>query len=146
MSSTFFFFVLITLIDDNHLTLLPATQVNIMAVLNDAMYSDSHTVIDSLADFVETTMQTASSTVISQGRMNQVRHIIQVDEASFKANFTAEQLKTIETKEMAAIVEEVVSAVGLQRLRFTERRNKGKREAVVHRGTVYIGLSKLHNI
>jgi hypothetical protein len=97
-----------------------------MAVLNDAMYSDSHAVVDSLADFVETTMQTASNTVISQGRMNQVRHIIQVDEASFKANFTAEQLKTIETKEMAAIVEEVVSAVGLQRLRFTERRNKGR--------------------
>jgi hypothetical protein len=101
-------------------------QLNIMDVLNDAMYSDSHAVVDSLADFVETTMQTASNTVISQGRMNQVRHIIQVDEESFKANFTAEQLKTIETKEMAAIVEEVVSAVGLQRLRFTERRNKGR--------------------
>ena len=96
-----------------------------MDVLNDAMYSDSHTVIDSLADLVESTMQTASSSVISIGRMNQVRHIIQVDEVSFKANFTPEQLKTIESKEMAAIVEDVVSAVGLQRLRFTERRNKG---------------------
>ena len=97
-----------------------------MDVLNDAMYSDSHTVIDSLADLVEATMQTTASSAISLGRMNQVRHIIQVDEVSFRANFTAEQLKTIETKEMAAIVEEVVSAVGLQRLRFTERRNKGK--------------------
>jgi predicted methyltransferase MtxX (methanogen marker protein 4) len=97
-----------------------------MDVLNDAMYSDSHAVVDSLADFIETTMQTASATVISQDRMNQVRHIIQVDEVSFKANFTAEQLKTIETKEMAAIVEEVVSSVGLQRLRFMERRNKGR--------------------
>lgn len=89
------------------------------------MYSGSPSVIDALADFIETTVQISDRKVMSQGRVNQVRHIIQVDEQSFKAQFSAHQLKTIESHEMAYIVDELVSAIGLQRFRFTERQKKG---------------------
>ena len=89
------------------------------------MYSDAHQVIDALSEFIETAVQISDEKVMSQGRMNQVRHIIQVDEQSFQAQFTAQQLKTIESHEMESIVDELVSAIGLQRLRFTERQNRG---------------------
>ena len=89
------------------------------------MYSDAHQVIDALSEFVETTVQISDEKVMSQGRMSQVRHIIQVDEQSFQAQFSAQQLKTIESHEMESIVDELVSAIGLQRLRFTERQNRG---------------------
>jgi hypothetical protein len=59
--------------------------------------------------------------------MDQVRHIMQVDESSFQTSFSPEQLTTIETKEMGSIVDELVSAVALQRFRFTERQNNGKK-------------------
>jgi hypothetical protein len=51
---------------------------------------------------------------------------MQVDESSFQTSFSPEQLMTIETKEMGSIVDELVSAVALQRFRFTERQNNGK--------------------
>lgn len=93
------------------------------------MYSDSRDVIDALAEFIEASCQGAGREAISEGRMNQVRHIIQVDETAFQANFTAEQLETIETREMGAIVEELAFAVGLQRARFTTRQQEGKQTA-----------------
>ena len=96
-----------------------------MEVLSDTMYSSSPSVIDALADFIETTVQISDEKVMSQGRMNQVRHILQVDEQSFKAQFSAYQLKTIESHEMASIVDELVSAIGLQRFRFTEHQKRG---------------------
>lgn len=90
------------------------------------MYSDSREVIDALAEFVESACQGAGREAISEARMNQVRHIIQVDESAFQANFTAEQLETIETKEMGAVVGELAFAIGLQRVRFTTRQEQGK--------------------
>jgi hypothetical protein len=90
------------------------------------MYSDSRDVIDAIAEFIEASCQGAGREALSEGRMNQVRHIIQVDESAFQANFSAEQLETIETKEMAAIVEELAFAIGLQRVRFSDRQAKGK--------------------
>lgn len=100
-------------------------KANIVGVLSDTMYSSSLQVIDALAEFIEATVQISDEKVMSQGRMNQVRHILQVDEQSFKAQFSAQQLKTIESHEMASIVDELVSAIGLQRFRFTERLNRG---------------------
>lgn len=93
------------------------------------MYSDSRAVIDALAEFIEASCQGAGrGEAISEGRMNQVRHIIQVDESAFQANFTAEQLEMIETKEMGAVVEELAFAIGLQRVRFVSRQEQGKEE------------------
>lgn len=101
-------------------------QVNVIEVISDAMYSDSQQIIESLADLIESTVQFSDDLVMSPGRMSQVRHILQVDESSFQAQFTPQQLKTIESHEMASIVDELVSAVGLQRFRFTERQINGK--------------------
>jgi hypothetical protein len=100
-------------------------QVNVVEVLSDAMYSDSYQVIDALAELIEATVQISDDKVMSHGRMSQVRHIIQVDEASFQAQFTPQQLKTIESHEMSSIVDELMSAIGLQRFRFTERQSNG---------------------
>lgn len=102
-------------------------QVNFVEVISDAMYSDSAFVVEALAEFIENTVSENDETPrILEEQMTQVRYLLQVDEASFQANFTAEQLKTIESKEMYAIVDDLVSAIGLQRFRFTERQNSGK--------------------
>jgi len=100
-------------------------NLDIVDILNDVMYSDSPEVVDALADFVERVMESPFEQEISQERMNQVRHIINVNETAFKASFSPDQLKVIEQKEMAAILEQLVSAVGLQRIRFQERQNQG---------------------
>lgn len=89
------------------------------------MYSDSPAVVDALAQLVECLVAGAVDNPIPLDRMNQVRHIIQVDESSFQARFSMDQLKVIEQKEMEAIVGEIVSAAGLQRFRFAERQSTG---------------------
>jgi hypothetical protein len=89
------------------------------------MYSDSPDVVDALAQLVETLVAEAVQTPVPFDRMNQVRHIIQVDESSFQSRFSLDQLKVIEIKEMEAIVGDLVSAVGLQRFRFIMRQNAG---------------------
>jgi hypothetical protein len=96
-----------------------------VGLISDAMYSDSHHVIDALAELIETTVMLTDEKTMSEGRRNQVRYIIQVDESTFQEQFSSGQLKAIETKEMEAIVDELISAIGLQRFRFTERQNNG---------------------
>eukprot|EP00523_Entomoneis_sp_CCMP467_P003054 CAMPEP_0168754312 /NCGR_PEP_ID=MMETSP0724-20121128/19433_1 /TAXON_ID=265536 /ORGANISM="Amphiprora sp., Strain CCMP467" /LENGTH=1227 /DNA_ID=CAMNT_0008802781 /DNA_START=397 /DNA_END=4081 /DNA_ORIENTATION=- len=100
-------------------------HLDIVDVLNDAMYSDSSKVVDALADFIEHAMESTFEETVSDDRMNQVRHIINVNESAFRASFSRDQLMVIEQKEMAAILEQLVSAVGLQRIRFLERQNQG---------------------
>lgn len=94
-------------------------------MLSDSMYSDCDQAVDALAELIESTVHLDEEKVMSEGRMNQVRLLLQVDEATFRARFSPEQLKTIEAKEMSTIVDELVSAIGLQRFRFVERQNKG---------------------
>ena len=112
------------------------------------MYSDSGLVIDALAEWIEavvqrhedlvqatsmdtsspkstSTTESTSNASISEERMTQVRYIMQVDEESFKSNISSIQLVTIESKEMESILEELSSAIGLQRFRFVERQNSG---------------------
>ena len=101
--------------------------MNFVGILSDAMYSDNDQAVDALAELVESTVHLADETVMSEGRMNQVRHLLQVDDqATFRARFSPEQLKTIESREMGSIVDELVSAIALQRFRFSERQNRGK--------------------
>jgi hypothetical protein len=95
-------------------------------ILSDAMYSDSLEVIDALAELIEGTVVVSDDKVMSKGRLDQVRHILQVDEASFRSQFNAHQLKTIESHEMSAIVDELMSAISLQRFRFADRQSNGK--------------------
>ena len=89
------------------------------------MYSDSTLVVDALAEFVESIAIVSDEKIKSSGRMSQVRHIIQPDVASFQSQVTGQQLKVIESREMLAIVDDLMSAIGLQRFRFIERQTKG---------------------
>ena len=109
-------------------------QINLVDTLNDAMYSDSRLVLDALAELLEsalerhhktTTAVASSSHEQSRSMLTQVRYIMQVDEDSFRSNITADQLLAIESKEMAVILEEFVSSVGLQRFRFSDRQASG---------------------
>ena len=100
-------------------------QLNIVDILNDIMYSDSPEVVGAMADFIDRAMESPLETETSEDRMNQVRHIINVSESAFKANFSAEHLRVIENKEMASILEEVSSAIGLQRIRFVDLQKQG---------------------
>ena len=106
---------------------LSSTQVNFIELINDAMYSDSKHVVEALAEFIEASVSDDDDVpTVLEERMTQVRYLLQVDEVSFQSNFSADQLNLIESKEMSAIVDELVSAIGLQRFRFTERQNTGK--------------------
>lgn len=98
------------------------------------MYSDADQVVDALAELIELVVPLSDEKIMSEGRMNQVRHLLQVDEVEFRSKFSPEQLKLIELREMGAIVEELVSAIGLQRFRFVERQNNGR----------YIFFSQFH--
>ena len=96
-----------------------------MEILSDAISSDFVQAVDALADYVEQVTEETQSGKFSIDRMNQVRHILQVSESAFHANFGAEQLQIIEHKEMGAILDELVSNIGLQRGRFIDRQNQG---------------------
>jgi hypothetical protein len=100
-------------------------QSKIVDLLSDIMYSDSDLVVDALAELIEVVVPLSDEKVMSEGRMSQVRHILQVDDLEFRSKFSPEQLKLIEFREMGAIVGELVSAVSLQRFRFVERQNTG---------------------
>lgn len=100
-------------------------QVNIVTVLSDTLYSDSRSVVDAAADLLETTIPTSDDRVMSRVRMNQVKYILGVDDETFKTKFSPHQLKLIESSEMASIVDELASAIGLQRFRFVERQKAG---------------------
>jgi 3-hydroxymyristoyl/3-hydroxydecanoyl-(acyl carrier protein) dehydratase len=89
------------------------------------MYSDSRLVVDALAGLIEAVVERHQAPTVSEERMTQVRYIMQVDEASFRSNISPIQLLSIESKEMASILEELVSAIGLQRFRFVDRQTNG---------------------
>lgn len=103
------------------------------------MYSDSSIVVDALAELIEAAVARHQAPTVSDERMTQVRYIMQVDEASFRSSITKDQLVNIETKEMLSILEELVSAIGLQRFRFIDRQNKGDDD--VCRNITRIGCS-----
>ena len=101
--------------------------MNFIELINDAMYSDSKYVVEALAEFIEASVsENKEVPTVLEERMTQVRYLLQVDEASFQSNFSADQLNLIEMKEMSAIVDDLVSSIGLQRVRCTERQNTGK--------------------
>ena len=83
--------------------------------------------IEALAEFIEAVVERHQSPTVSDEYMTQVRYIMQVDdEASFKSNISVQTLISIESKEMDVILEELISAIGLQRFRFVQRQNNGK--------------------
>lgn len=99
-------------------------RLDIVNILNDAMCTDSPQVIGALADLIDHAVHTPTEEV-SDDRMNQVRHVIQVNELAFKANFSPDHLRIIEAKEMALILEQLCISIGLQRARFVESQREG---------------------
>ncbi|KAG7363706.1 hypothetical protein IV203_027067 [Nitzschia inconspicua] len=68
----------------------------------------------------------SSHDLVSDRRFQQTRLIMGVtDEASFRANITSQQLYSIESKELVGILEELASAIALQRFRFVDRQAQG---------------------
>lgn len=106
--------------------------INIIGIFNDAMYSDSPEVIDALAELFEHSVQNHSRNSVSLERIDQVKYIIDVDEALFNQVFSVDQFKLIENREFAVIAGELVSAIGLQRFRYSERQALGKCENAVY--------------
>lgn len=96
-----------------------------MSILSDTLYSDSQTVVDAAADLLESTIPTSDDKILSKIRMIQVRYIVGVDAETFATKFSPQQLKIIEANEIASIVDELASAIGLQRFRFVERQKSG---------------------
>lgn len=88
------------------------------------MYSDSHVVVDAMAELLEVCLVHHGSNKVSNERMTQARYIMEIDEEAFRS-VSAEDLFRIESKEMYSILGELVAAVGLQRFRFIERQSNG---------------------
>ncbi|KAL7579114.1 hypothetical protein ACA910_019144 [Epithemia clementina (nom. ined.)] len=116
-------------------------HLGIVDILNDIMYSDSPEVVGAMADFIDRAMDAPLETEISEHRMNQVRHIINVNESAFKANFSEEHLRVIENKELASILEELSSSVALQRIRFVELQKQGNLEVCRNLARIGRGLA-----
>lgn len=91
-------------------------------VLSDSMYSDSQLVMEAVAELTEKILETRKMT---KDRMTQTRYIMEVDETTFQT-ISVQDLQRIDSKEMDAIVQELVTAIGLQRFRFAERQTDGK--------------------
>ena len=99
-------------------------------MISDALYSDSDLVVEAMAELVDESIRENTTGRVSNERMTQARYIMEVEEEVFRS-ITAEDLYRIEVKEMQEVLGELVSAVGLQRFRFSERQAKGTQQ--VHR-------------
>ena len=99
-------------------------QMNFVSMISDALYSDSDLVVEAMAELVEDCIRENTTGRVSNERMTQARYIMEVEEEVFRS-ITAEDLYRIEVKEMQEVLGELVSAVGLQRFRFSERQAKG---------------------
>jgi hypothetical protein len=98
--------------------------MNFVSMISDALYSDSDLVIEAMAELVDDCIRENTSGRVSHERMTQARYIMEVEEEVFRS-ITADDLYRIEVKEMQDVLGELVSAVGLQRFRFSERQAKG---------------------
>jgi hypothetical protein len=99
-------------------------KMNFVSMISDALYSDSDLVVEAMAELVDESIRENTTGRVSNERMTQARYIMEVEEEVFRS-ITAEDLYRIEVKEMQDVLGELVSAVGLQRFRFSERQAKG---------------------
>ena len=95
-------------------------QVDIIEVISDALYSDSEAVIDAAAELLDTLLKKNAEDTATMESLSLVSNFMQnASGASAAAGLmqTEEAMKLREA-ERDAILVELVSAVGLQRLRF----------------------------
>ena len=95
-------------------------EVDIIEVISDALYSDSEAVIDAAAELLDTLLKKNAEDTATMESLSLVSNFMQnASGASAAAGLmqTEEAMKLREA-ERDAILVELVSAVGLQRLRF----------------------------
>ena len=95
-------------------------QVDIIEVISDSLYSDSEAVIDAAAELLDTLLKKNAEDTATMESLSLVSNFMQnASGASAAAGLmqTEETMKLREA-ERDAILVELVSAVGLQRLRF----------------------------
>lgn len=103
------------------------TQINILVSVADALYSNSEAVIDAVSELIDTLLQfddreasISQGLSIAQSLMNGVMPDTVANPLDLARQITGEN-DTIRSR----ILSEFVSAVGLQRFRFSERQTKG---------------------
>jgi hypothetical protein len=96
------------------------TQIDIIEVISDALYSDSEAVIDAAAELLDTLLKKNAEDAASMESLSLVSSFMQNADASASAAGLLETEEAMKVKEAErdAILSELVSAVGLQRLRF----------------------------
>lgn len=110
-----------------------------MEAIADALYSNSEQVIDAVSDLIDTILKIDSmSDNVSSG----ISITQSVMSAALSSNslLLAKQVAEDNTKARISILSELVSAVGLQRLRFTERQHKGKQKLPSNCLTLHITI------
>lgn len=96
-----------------------------METIADALYSNSERVIDGVSDLIDTLLKIDSyGNNISSGLS--IAQEIMSSALSSNNLFLAQQVVGENVKARLSILSEFISAVGLQRLRFSERQAKGK--------------------
>jgi hypothetical protein len=100
------------------------SQSDFVSIISDALYSDSAHVVEAMSDLLDVCVNCEDEGTVSQQRMTQARYIMAVDEDVFRS-ISAEDLYRIEVKEMEEVLGDLVTAIGLQRFRFSERQAKG---------------------
>lgn len=100
-------------------------KINILETIADALYSNSEQVIDAVSDLIDTILKIDSmSNNVSSGLS--IAQSVMSQALTSDALMLATQVADENAKARMSILAELVSAVGLQRLRFTERQHKGK--------------------
>ena len=96
------------------------SQIDIIEVISDALYSDSEAVIDAAAELLDTLLKKNAEDAASMESLSLVSSFMQNADASASAAGLLETEEAMKVKEAErdAILSELVSAVGLQRLRF----------------------------
>jgi hypothetical protein len=117
-------------------------NLNMVDILSDAMYSDSQLVMEAVAELFDRGLAKREEKSVCRERMIQSRYVMEVDMATFQS-ISVEDINRIESKEMDAIVLELVSAIGLQRFRFAERQENGKGRTNLRRLCLYIADANL---
>jgi len=101
-----------------------STKINILEAIADSLYSNSEQVIDAVSDLIDTILKIDSmSNQVSSG-LSIAQAVLSSTALGSNSLLLAQQVAADNTKARISILAELVSAVGLQRLRFMERQQK----------------------
>ena len=95
-------------------------QIDIIEVISDALYSDSEAVIDAAAELLDTLLKKNAKDTATVESLSLVSNFMQnaSGDSAVAGLLQTEEAMRLREAERDAILVELVSAVGLQRLRF----------------------------